>query len=408
MSNINNLFVNVEFSGLMDFDCVTCGETVYVPITAEKDEEYRCDNCSHTYKPREALKQFSRKFPDKVDVIDTSSQKFKEAKEKFENDDDFRDIEFNKVKREIYNSDNVQEFCTTCNFDVSGGATFMKGRRNAAVQYGGKTRISGIDNIEDAEEFAEFVAGKLVDGKVEDVNKPSSYNISKKLEYGLDLGKLSQILHNDMDRMYQVEYEPETFPGIIGYYNHGFDVKFGDETVHELVQESAFNIVNNGEFILSVKISPDNIDDKNDVNHTEMRGAYEIDINSLLESDIVGKSTMENNVTLNMSDGRTVHLSVDVGDDEVSISGAEKTVNISRVSTNILLYSSKKVVLNSPKIRLANDAFENVKEFINKKSKGISEVPKNNGTEKRHVFTDTDHTEIKEELSNLPKDIDKT
>lgn len=404
MTDVNNIFVTCEFKGLMNFDCETCGEVVHIPITASKDEEYRCGNCSRTYVPREGLRLFNDKFPDIDDVIDQNDPKYQMAKEEFENGE-IDKIDFNTIKTTVYNEQGVEDFYTTCDYEISGGATMKKGKKLASVQYGGRTRISGVDNVEAAREFAEFIADKFEDGELVDLYEPTSYNISKELDYGLVLNPLSNLLKTELDNMYQVEYEPENFPGIIAYYNHGFKYTFGDEVIEDSIDNTSFNVVSDDQFILRVDFTDNTISD-NTISSVRDSDAYTIDIKTLLGSDVVDVESIDNDFRLELEDGSTVNIDVDIDDKEVVLSGLEKDIKIKRISTNLLLYSSNKVVINTPELQLAERTFAEVKKFINEKSTGISEVPTKNGTEKRYLFKEQkDRSELKEQMRNLPDDI---
>lgn len=410
MTTVNNMFINCEFEGLMDFKCLNCGETVEVPINADKNEEYKCSNCSRTYTPRQALQHFSEKFPDKKDVIPDDNEVFQRRKQRFENDE-IDVIKYNRLLTNIYNELELDELVSTCNYQVSGGATIKEGKKIVSLQYGGgKSRISGISSVEEGEEFAEKVAGKLKEGKVVNIEKPSSYNISKTLEHGLTLRPLYQILKDEAaDELYEIEYNPETFPGLITYFVHGYEVRVKNEQYQKSnVDNDRINVMAGDKFLFGTKFDVDPSEDKSLRSNYDRKGE-DVDVNDFIETEVESADVEQNEdhkIIVNINEEK-VTFNMRTEKHKIKITSDLFNFEINRSVVNVLLYNSSNVVINTKDLEKAEQTFSRVESIIKEHSTGVSKVPHDNeqGYITRYVFNDefgTDHSQLKEEMSNLP------
>lgn len=394
-SEINNVFINCKFNGLMNFDCVECDDTVYIPITAEEDEEYRCDTCGYTYKPREGLKYHLDNIPSKEDVIENDMD---EQRSDLEDDElDYSITDYNEDLKKQYNKEDINELVGFCNYKISGGATFKKGSKVLTLHYGGgSSRITGIKNIEDARDIAESVAETLVDGEVVEISEPQSYNVTKVMDHGLSLRQLLPKI-KEKDEIYSVKYNPDIYPAMILDYLHGYNVYVNDNKKDDELYETEYNISINNEFVFSVSFD-DGITDEKQLSNIEKRDGYDVNLNIDGIDDVSVKVNVNSIELITDDETHVVEYKEKKNSMEFICESLDIEIKIKRLLDNMLLYSTKNVVINGSKLEYINKAYDDLYSFIKDKSTGVSND--------RYLFEEqnNDNEKLRKELANLPLD----
>lgn len=398
-SEINNVFINCKFDGLMNFDCVECGNKMYVPITADDEEEYRCDNCGYTYKPRVALNHHLDNIPNKDDVIESDLTEYKDDLN--DDDVDYSITDYNEDMKKLYNKEDRNELVGFCDYDISGGATFKKGSKVLTLHYGdGSSRITGIKSIEDAKEMANAVADTFVDGEVVDISEPQSYNVTKVMDHGLSLRQLLPKMKMK-DEVYSVKYNPDIYPAMIIYYLHGYNVYIDDNKYESELYNTEYNIKINGDFVFGASFDSD-VTDKKDVSNVDYIDGYDINI----EDDNIDYVSLENinSETITLDVDNTIYsidYKVKKNSIEFDCESLDIDIKIKRLLDNMLLYSTENVVINGSKLEYINKAFDDIYNFIKDEHTEVL-----NG---RYLFEEqtNENEKLVNELSNLPLEPEK-